>query len=473
MRRKTVIIIVCVVIVLAVGGFFVVNQMQKTAAAASSQFETVTITRGELLASVGATGTVRANQTAQLAWQTSGRIESIYVQTGQEVEANEVLADLAQSSLPQSVILAEAELFSARKALENLQDSDSARAAAQLTLAQAQIAYNKAVEDRQKMDYRRAGENTLDGLRADYILAQDSVKRAEELYGWVEDSAEDDPNRAFALSQLSQARKNRDRALANLNYALGMPKPEDVEKADAQVEVTLANLRDAEREWERLKDGVDPQEIAAAHARVAAIEATLAYRRLEAPFAGTVTLVNNKPGDTVAPGTISFRVDDLKRMMVDVDIPEVDINRVKVGQPVRLSFDAILGDNFMGKVVEVASVGTVTASGVNFRVSVEIDEEVCQTCDIRPGMTAAVTIIVEQLEDVLLVPNRAVRFENGKRVVYVLRNSSMPEAIEIKLGSIADVNSELLEGDVKEGDVVVLNPPRSFGPPGGGPFGGQ
>ena len=206
---------------------------------------------------------------------------------------------------------------------------------------------------------------------------------------------------------------------------------------------------------------------------MAAIEATLAYRRLESPFAGTVTLVDGKPGDTVNPGTLSFRVDDLNRMMVDVDIPEVDINRVKIGQPVRLTFDAILGDNFVGKVIEVANVGTVTASGVNFRVSVEIDEAICQTCDIRPGMTAAVTIVVEQLEDVLLVPNRAVRFENGKRVVYVLRSSPLPEAVEITLGSIADVNSELLEGDVKEGDVVVLNPPRSFGPPGGGPFSGQ
>lgn len=472
MKKKTIIIIVSAVIVLAVGIFFVVNRIQSNAAAASSQYETVTLSTGELVAYVGATGTVRANQTAQLAWQTSGRIANIYVETGQEVAQNEVLADLAPGSLPQSLILAEADLFSARKALEALQDSDSARAAAQLALAQAQIAYEDAVEDRQKMDYRRASENTLDGLRADYILAQDAVDRAEELYGWVEDSPADDPNRAFALSQLSQARKNRDRALANLNYAMSAPKPQDVQRAAAQVDVALAQLEDAQREWERLKNGVDPDEIGAAQARVSAIEATLAYRRQEAPFAGTVTQINNKVGDEVAPGTPSFRVDDLRRLMVDVDVPEVDINQVQVGQPVKMSFDAILGSDYAGKVIEVAEVGTVTPTGVDFRVSVEIDKAVCEKCDIRPGMTAAVNIVVEQLENVLLVPNRAVRFEEGRRVVYVLRNG-VPEAVEITIGGTSDLSSEVISGGVKEGDVVVLNPPRAFGPPGGGPFGGQ
>ena len=422
--------------------------------------------RGELVAYVGATGTVRANQTAQLTWQTSGRIENIYVELGQDVQANEVLADLAQSSLPQSVILSQAELFSAKKSLEMLQDSDSARAAAQLTLAQAQIAYNDAVEDRESYDYRRASENTLDGLRADYILAEDAVDRAEELYGWVEDSADDDPNRAVALSQLSQARKNRDRALANLNYAMSKPDPEDIERADAQVDVALAQLEDAQREMDRLKDGVDPEEIAAAEARVAAIEATLSYKQLEAPFAGTVTQINSKVGDQVTPGTLSFRLDDGSSLLVDIDIPEVDINQVEVGQSVKLSFDAILGDDFAGEVTEVAQVGTVSPNGVDFRVTVEIDKAVCETCDIRPGMTAAVNIVVEKLENVLLVPNRAVRFEDGKRVIYILGNTPMPEAVEIEIGGTSDAYSEVVGGDVKEGDVVVLNPPRVFSPPG-------
>ncbi len=102
----------------------------------------------------------------------------------------------------------------------------------------------------------------------------------------------------------------------------------------------------------------------------------------------------------------------------------------------------------------------MSANGVDFRVTVEIDKEVCETCDIRPGMTAAVNIVVEKLEDVLLVPNRAVRFEEGKRVIYILGNNPMPEAVEIEIGGTSDAFSEVVGGDVKEGDVIVLNPPR-------------
>src|SRR5690606_4543795 len=145
---------------------------------------------------------------------------------------------------------------------------------------------------------------------------------------------------------------------------------------------------------------------------------TLKLARLEAPFNGTVTEVRSKVGDQVTPGTVSFRIDDLSRLLVDVQVPEVDINRIQVGQSARLTFDAIPGQEYMGKVVEVGRVGTPVGGVVNFTVTLELsnaDEQV------KPGMTAAVTILVQQLEDVLLVPNRAVRLREGQRVVYVLR----------------------------------------------------
>ena len=82
-------------------------------------------------------------------------------------------------------------------------------------------------------------------------------------------------------------------------------------------------------------------------------------------------------------------------------------------------------------------------------------------------MTAAVNIVVDQLQDVLLVPNRAVRVLEGKRVVYVLKDGSL-QPVEITLGASSDTVSEVLEGELKEGDLIVLNPPLSSinnGPP--------
>jgi HlyD family secretion protein len=90
---------------------------------------------------------------------------------------------------------------------------------------------------------------------------------------------------------------------------------------------------------------------------------------------------------------------------------------------------------------------------------------------VLPGMTVAVQIEVSHLEDVLLVPNRAVRTIDGSRVVYLSVNGGL-KLVEIKLGASNDTMSEIVSGDLKEGDVIVLNPPSNFFGSSGGPMGG-
>ena len=75
-------------------------------------------------------------------------------------------------------------------------------------------------------------------------------------------------------------------------------------------------------------------------------------------------------------------------------------------------------------------------------------------------MTAAVTITVKEVNDALLVPNRAVRAVNGQRVIYVLKDDQAV-AVNVRLGAIADANSEVVGGDLKAGDLIILNPPAT------------
>ena len=80
-----------------------------------------------------------------------------------------------------------------------------------------------------------------------------------------------------------------------------------------------------------------------------------------------------------------------------------------------------------------------SGSGVDFTVTLKImdpDEQV------RPGMTAAVNVIVSQIEDVLILPTRAVRLENNQRIVYVLKNNSL-EKVKITIGASSDTNVEV------------------------------
>ena len=122
-----------------------------------------------------------------------------------------------------------------------------------------------------------------------------------------------------------------------------------------------------------------------------------------------------------------------------------------------MSFDAILGKEYTGEVISVARVGTDIQGAINFKVTVELldaDESVL------PGMTAAVNIVVDQIENVLTVPNRAVRLMDGQRTIFLLRNGELvPVRVQI---SDLDTHSEIVSGDVKAGDVVVLNPPVQF-----------
>lgn len=457
MKRRTTIILV-VVVVLAIAAYFGYRQVMEAQAALNSSFQTETIARGDLTALVGATGTVRANQTAILAWQTSGQVEKVNVQVGDVVRGDQTLAELKKSSLSQALILAEADLVNARRALETLQESDVARAQAQQALAQAQDALKKAQDQRASKDYQRASSLTIDEARTNLELARLEKNRTEKVYDMFDHLPVDNPERMVSYSAYLAAQRNLQRAEANLAYLLGLPSDLEIEQADANLALAEANLKEAERNWERLKDGPDPDEIRAAEARIAAIEATLGLVRLQAPFGGTLTEVSVKPGDQVNPGSISFRIDDLSHLLVDVQVPEVDINRIQAGQAAKLSFDAILGREYNGQVVQVGQVGVSVTGLVNFTVTIELTDA---DSAVRPGMTAAVNIVVNQLDDVLIVPNRAVRLRNGQRVVYILREN-VPTPVSIQLGAISDLYSEVSGGDLRAGDVVVLNPPAQL-----------
>jgi HlyD family secretion protein len=168
----------------------------------------------------------------------------------------------------------------------------------------------------------------------------------------------------------------------------------------------------------------------------------------------------------VTAGTFGFRVDDLSSLLVDVEISEVDINSIAVGQPVTLTFDAILGSEYRGEVKQVSQAGNIVQGVVNFTVTVKITDADKQ---VKPGMTAAVNITVKELKDVVLIPNRAVRMVDNKRVVYILRDG-VPVMVEVRLGSSSDTMSVLVDGDIQVGELLVLNPPATFETSGGPPF---
>jgi HlyD family secretion protein len=516
-------IIAIVVVAALVAGFIGLQRYnaQKAKEEMLASLQTISVEYDTLVATIGATGTVRSNQDAVLSWQTSGSVEQVGVKVGDMVSGDQELAALEQTSLPQSVILAQADLVSARKALDDLLNSQLQQAQALQAVETSQQALDdllnpelqqalalQAIADAEKsVEYYEtrlrglqstASQADIEAAEAQVVLLEDALNKAQEKYKPYEGKPEDNLTRANLLSQVAAAQQQYDAAVRNLNALKGIGSDTDIAVAqanlvaaqaqlqDAQrqyervkdgpnpadVALAEAQLADAQREWERLKDGPDPDDILVAEARVAAAQATIDQIHVTAPFAGVITMVEIKPGDQVSPGTIAFRIDDFSRLLVDLEVSEVDINQIHVGQEVTLTFDAILAKDYLGKVVDVALVGNKIQEIVSFNVTVEI---LNADNDVRPGMTSAVNIVINQLADALLVPNRAVRVVNGERVVYLLKSDGVLEPVTISLGASSGTYSEVVSGSIQAGDLVVLNPPntvfQSGGPMAGPPRG--
>jgi HlyD family secretion protein len=654
-------IAVVIILALATIGYFGSRIIQdRRQANTLSNLQTMTANRGSLTATVGATGTVRADQTAMITWQTSGNVDQVYVQVGQVITAGQVLASLAQSSLPQNIILAQSDLITARNALTQLTNPDlstisnSEKALAStytsyqqvqnnltnaiitnqnandmtlynnwmttktdldtarnnLPLANASIdvqAYYQAVRATSQLqnaltmvqgsasahpedvllaqkvaDLKIAMQDSLtkqnnlqaalssdttdlvntlsDKLSAyeastkDFIgtVLTDTLNTSVDLAQVQADLAQKQSNLISTQSTLNDLTNHRqgmngkrcaddtiadyqdayDRALnaynfsghiansreyqllqtaaANLNWCTSIWSEADIAAEDAKITSTQAQiqllhaliiadqtqitdatssvyglaiylnnvwtdyqdasqqLRTAVNSLYELERSPNPDDLAAAQARLQAAKIAVDSPSLTAPFAGTITEVDIKPGDQVSPGSIAFRLDKLDRLLVDVQVSEVDINNIQVGQPVDLSFDAILNKQYKGVVSQVAPVGTVIQGVVEFNVTVELTDA---DQNVKPGMTAAVNIVVDQITDALLVPNRAVRLVDGQRVVYILSNNQLKQ-VKVTLGASSDTDSQVTDGDLQVGEQIVLNPPQDlFGTSGGGLFG--
>jgi HlyD family secretion protein len=394
-----------------------------------------------------------------LYWETTGNVDGVFVSLGDRVKKDQVLATLDEDSLPQNIYLAQQELISAQQALEDLYEGAAEAAAnAQLMVANARDQLDDA-------DYRwtlnqpgnRATPEELKSAKAKLVIAEKRKDNKQKKFN----NARGKINKAYAQIALTEAINAYQYAEWYVNWLQDGADEIEMAILDANVAVAIANLEEAEREYDRLKDGPDPEDVALTEARIAAAQSTLDQVSITAPFAGEITMVDVLPGDLVAPSTPVFRIDTLDNLLVDVSVSEVDINQIEVGQPALLEFDAILGKEYQGEIMEVSPVGVQQQGLVTFEVTVQINDA---DDEVRPGLTTAVQIVVRQVEDALLVPNRAVRWVEGEQVVYLAKdsenvNENSLEITPVTLGASSDEFSEVIGGEIKEGDLVVLNPP--------------
>lgn len=352
---------------------------------------------------VSATGIVLPERWATFSFGSGGQVTELLIERGAYVEEGTLLAQLGNAEQARAALTgAELELINARQALDDLHEN------AALYTAQARLALANARDflDDTEYDWRvqqegyRASDETIDEAEANLILAENEVDRAKDAYDRLSGRPEDDAARALALSNLSAARQHRDAIIRRLNWYKGFPTEIEQGVLDAELSEAEARVAAAERDYEQVKDGPDPDAVELAEARLAnakaavqAAQQALEDTELRAAFAGTVSEVYIREGEFVAPGQPILVLADLENLIVETtDLNEIDVAQIAVGNTATVTFDALPDVSLQGTVTYIASKAS-EGTGVNYPVEIHFEQALPES--VRWGMTAFVDIELE------------------------------------------------------------------------------
>lgn len=265
-----------------------------------------------------------------------------------------------------------------------------------------------------------------------------------------------------------RAQQDVDKAVAALEFAkitIDRRRRALAERAVAQADVDLAD-----NDWKTKKIL-----LAQAKEALAVAQDQLRYSRIVSPLDGTVIQRTIRVGETVVPGTMStfddkslLVVADMSSLVAKADLNQIDVAKVKLGQKVTLTLDALPGKTYTATVSKIAP-ASILPKGKEvevFPVEATLDPSgPSGLADIKPGMTADVKIHVETRQNVLKLPIEAVNKEKGavfaNRVTHAQKGKGPPTVrVDIKGGLRNDREQEVLSG-LAEGDEVLIKPPSA------------
>ena len=472
------------------GGYYYWNQKQ---AAAKEKIETALVTRGNLRSRITATGNLQAVTQITVGSQVSGIIQTLYVDFNSRVRKRQPLAQLDPSTFRAQLEQSTASVNNALSSLHNAQ-ANVGNQAANVKSAEAAVLSAQAKVDGAQGSLANAQAGLTTALanvrkgQADYTLAQRNEKRQATL-------RERD---LIATSDLDTAKTTTITTQANVDSLLSQ-----VEAAKAGVRSAQANIRAAEADVEAavMRKQAAEQQLSSAAAQVEGAQAqvsqaranqsqaqtNLNYTTIRSPIDGIVLDRKVTLGQTVAaqfqaPDLFTL-AENLDLIQVQTNVDEADIGQVKPGARASFSVDAFPEQRFRGTVKEVRQAPVTVQNVVTYVVIVSTRND---DGKLKPGMTATVNIEVENRENVILIPNSALRFRpadykpptrrtrdagagppmgerkkrgNFERKSSVYTQDTAGKFVEHKFtpGITDGTNTEMTEGDLKEGDKVITS----------------
>ena len=507
--HKTLSVFILIIILLV--GYWGYKKITNTSG--ETRYVLSAVTKGTIISSVAGTGQVSASNQIDLKPSVSGSITYVGVKPGDQVKSGEHLFSLDNKDAQKTVRDAETNLQSAQIALAKLQEP-----ADKVSLLQYQNAIAQAQENKknQELAVQNAYSNYLNnGLQAvptnttgsninftaptitgtytgstegNYYIsihgsggnAYFAVSGLENTTGFMTTGAAiplgslglyiQFPNNYTnsGINQLTIQIPNKQSNGYGSSYNAYQSALQNQQQVNTDSDRTIASNTES---LNKLQAGADPLDIQSSQLNITQKENALADAKqtlsdyyITAPFSGIIASVPVEVGEDASSGTILGTIITSKKIAT-VSLNEVDVAKIALGQKVTLTFDAIPDLTISGKVVEIDSVGTVAQGVVSYNVKISFDTDDSR---VKPGMSVSAEIITNVKQDILLVPNSAVKNQSGSSYVEMFDTELpapiagvqgspslvLPKQQNVEVGISDNTSTEIISG-LKDGDKIV------------------
>lgn len=463
---KRIVVAACILVLLLGGAWAYRGKVASKAVPEGPR--TARVTRGNLVSSVSATGTLRPYSYVEVRSRSTGTVTEVHVQEGDPVQKGQLLVliddrdaraeyEIRQSQLASALARAQqaqSQLATARaQNATRIAEAESALATSNARLAQL-LAGSRPEQIDQSRESVRQAELSLESARL-------HLARTQELHsgGLVSKASLDQ-----AQNQYDSAQAQLRAAQARLRELTAGSRPEEIEVARAQVRQAEASV--AQARAARLGERSLEAEVRSAEAQVRTVTAQeaqardrLGETRIVAPIAGIVARQLVQAGQSViggltGGGTLVMTIADVQTIQAQVGVDESDVAQLAVGMSVRITADALPRRTFEGRITRIAPHSVVVQNVTQYEVVVDVDNP---DPALRLGMSVDAEFIISERLGVPLVPAEAIRGQDAKVVILVDGKKLTP--VVVRTGASDGRQVEIVEG-AELGQTVYLGPAR-------------
>ena len=439
------------------GGLWLLNRQRQAAEQVVEVLRTGEVVQDDLEITVSSSGNVVVERRVDLAFETPGTVGTVNIEVGDRVKTGDLLSELDDDTLTDGVRQAELGLAQAQLNLQQAQEP-----ADEADFRLAELAIREAVQAMAVADTSAALAQARAAI--DQTRAQEFEKDAREAYETYTDLLDD---YGLPLAYASGITAMYMEAEGNVGIT---QLRSEVAIQQAQSQWLSANQRYAKatRDLELLQQGADENQIESLELQVEQAElsleqahADLASAQLVAPFDGIIAAVNLQPGS--APpnparpgGGPAVTLLDDTTVYVDLTIDEIDIGAIFEGQPLVLTLDAYPDVTLSGVTERLSALSNISGGVIAYTVRARLADT--DSVAIRDGMTAGARITTGVLENVVLIPNWAIRTDQTSDEIFTYcycLDSGTPMRRPIELGARGEAWTQVLSG-IDAGSSVAL-----------------